>query len=331
MRTVVLPLGAMFPWLARYAGLRRKFLLAGTASALIAIAGLQVQAEAKTRMLLVGVADYNEESGIRDLLGPRNDVSIMWRLFKSRGADPKDIAVLSDGVPAGADYPVLNGAATIGNIRAAFDRITAETEPGDDFIFYYSGHGTRQPDNNPEQEIEPEADGYDQVLLPADVGPYDPTGGSIKNALVDDELGLKLDSIRAKGTFVWAIIDSCHSGTATRGESVTRSIDPVLLGVPEKGEASGAAGGTRAGNRQGAIVSKDENDLVGFYAVDAFDEAIERPFTGYDLPMVGNGKTQRMGVFTNSLHHALSQGTAQTFADLAREISADLTTDRSGG
>ena len=307
----------------------KKFLLAGTASALLAFTGLSSHAEAKTRMLLIGVADYNEESGIRDLLGPRNDVSIMWRLFKSRGVDPKDITVLSDGVPQGAEYPVLNGTATIGNIRAAFDKIAAETGPDDDFVFYYSGHGTRQPDNDPAAEIEPEADGYDQVLLPSDVGPYDPTGGGITNALVDDELGEKLNAIRAKGTFVWAIIDSCHSGTVTRGDSVTRSIDPASLGVPEKSET--AASATRGGTRKGAIVSKNENDLVGFYAVDAFDEAIERPFTGYNMPMVGDGKTQRMGVFTNALHHALTQGTAQTFADLAREISADLTTDRSGG
>lgn len=309
----------------------KKFLLAGTASVLLALAGLTSAAEAKTRMLLIGVADYNDASGIRDLLGPRNDVSIMWRLFKSRGVAPEDITVLSDGVPEGPDYPVVNGAATIGNIRAAFDKIAAETGPDDDFVFYYSGHGTRQPDNDPEAEIEPEADGYDQVLLPSDVGPYDPTEEGIKNALVDDELGQKLDAIRAKGTFVWAIIDSCHSGTVTRGDSVTRSIDPASLGVPEKSATAGSASATRGGTRKGAIVSKNENDLVGFYAVDAFDEAIERPFTGYSLPMVGDGKTQRMGVFTNALHHALTQGTAQTFADLAREISADLTTDRSGG
>ena len=306
----------------------KKYLMAGTAGILLALTGLPTQAEARTRMLLIGSADYNDASGIRDLLGPRNDVSIMWRLFKSRGVDPKDITVLSDGIPAGADYPAMNGPATIGNIRTAFDKIAGETGPKDDFIFYYSGHGTRQPDNDPAAEIEPEADGYDQVLLPTDTGPYDPTGASIQNALVDDELGQKLDAIRSKGTFVWAIIDSCNSGTVTRGDSVTRSIDPASLGVPEKAETTGA---TRGGNRQGVLVSKGTNDLVGFYAVDAFDEAIERPFTGYNLPMVGEGKTQRMGVFTNALHHALTQGTAQTYADLAREISADLTTDRSGG
>jgi len=308
----------------------KKYLMAGTASALLALAAAQSEAEAKTRMLLVGVASY-EDTAIRDLLGPRNDVSIMWRLFKSRGVAPEDITVLSDGIPEGSDYPVLNGAATIANIRTAFDKIAAETGPEDDFVFYYSGHGTRQPDDNPQEEIEPELDGWDQVLLPADSSPSDPAADSVKNGLVDDELGQKLDAIRSKGTFVWAIIDSCHSGTVTRGDSITRSIDPATLGISEKPRTANTDGATRGGSRKGTIVSKNESDLVGFYAVDASDEAIERPFIGYNLPMVGDGKTQRMGVFTNALHHALMQGTAQTFADLAREISADLTTDRSGG
>ena len=45
-------------------------------------------AEAKTMALLVGPADYNTQSGITDLLGPRNDVSILWRALKSRRAHP---------------------------------------------------------------------------------------------------------------------------------------------------------------------------------------------------------------------------------------------------
>src|SRR5687768_12905937 len=155
----------------------KQFLLAGTACALLALTSLSSTAEAKTRMLLIGVASY-EETAIRDLLGPRNDVSIMWRLFKSRGVAPEDMTVLGDGVPEGPDYPVLDGAPTIANIRSAFDRIVAETGPEDDFIFYYSGHGTRQPDNDPAAEIEPEADGWDQVLLPSDSGPSDPAADS---------------------------------------------------------------------------------------------------------------------------------------------------------
>jgi hypothetical protein len=51
----------------------KSLLLAG------ALLALPAHAEARTMALLVGVADYNEASGIRDLLGPRNDVSILWR------------------------------------------------------------------------------------------------------------------------------------------------------------------------------------------------------------------------------------------------------------
>ena len=309
----------------------KKYLMAGTAAGLLALSALSTAAEARTRMLLIGVASYNKESGIPSLLGPRNDVTILWRHFtKLRGIDPKDIIVLTDGLPESPDYPVINGEPTIANIRAALDKLAAESTDKDDVIFYYSGHGTTQPDMEPEKELEPEPDGNDQVLLPSDTGPFDPLGRGIKNSLVDDELGERLSAIRAKGAFVWAIIDSCHSGTVTRGDTVTRSVDPSLLGVPEKPEGTQHSA-TRGASRKGALSSGAENDIVGFYAVDAYYEAIERPFEGYDAPMVGDKKKQRMGVFTNALHHALTNGTAQTYADLAREISADLATDRTGG
>ncbi|CAN5129839.1 hypothetical protein BH10PSE7_BH10PSE7_37520 [soil metagenome] len=301
-------------------------LLAASAAAFLA---LNSGAEARTRILLVGVADYNEPSGIHDLLGPRNDVTAMWRLFKSRGVDPADMTVLSDGLPVSPDFPAIKGPPTFANITGALDTLAEISDPKDDVVLFYSGHGTQQPDNDPANEIEPEPDGLDQVLLPSDTGPYDPMGGGIKNSLVDDLLGKKLDAVRAKGTFVWAIIDSCSSGTVTRGEDVTRSVDPQSLGVPEF--KVDPAKIVRAGKREGTLKVTESNDLVGFYAVDAFDQAIERPFPGYSIPMVGEGKTQRMGVFTYILHNALTRGTARTYADLAREVSADLATDRSGG
>ena len=68
-------------------------------------------AQAKTMALLVGVADYNEGSGIKDLLGPRNDVSILWRALKARGVDTADIAVLTDNLPSDQNYPVAKGLA----------------------------------------------------------------------------------------------------------------------------------------------------------------------------------------------------------------------------
>lgn len=277
--------------------------------------------------LLVGVADYDAANSIRDLYGPRNDVTIMWRLLKSRGVDPADIAVLTDGLPADAKFPVPKGLAHYKTIVSELDHLVDAAKPGDTVIFYYSGHGITQPDLDPASEPEPESDGQDQVLLPSDVGPYNPVDDGIKNGLVDDELGAKLSAIEAKGAFVWAVIDACHSGTVTRGSDVTRTVDPSILGIPQITTRSASRGGTRAG----ALSAKGDGKLVGFYAVDAFDQAIERPFPDYDLPMTGSGDTQRMGVFTYHLHRALLRGTAQTYRDLAQEIVADLTGDRSGG
>jgi len=283
--------------------------------------------EAKTLALLVGVADYDEGNGIRDLHGPRNDVTIMWRMLKSRGANPADVAVLTDGLPAQPDFPNAKGLPQYKNIIAELDHLIGTARPGDTVIFYYSGHGITQPDLDPASESEPETDGQDQVLLPSDVGPYNPIEDGIKNGLVDDELGAKLSAIQAKGAFVWAVIDACHSGTVTRGSDVTRTVDPAVLGIPQTVTRSATRGGTRAG----AISLKGDGKLVGFYAVDAYDQAIERPFAGYDLPMTGDGDTQRMGVFTYHLHRALQRGTAQTYRDLAQEVVADITGDRSGG
>lgn len=289
-------------------------------------------AEARTLALLVGVADYDEASGIHDLLGPRNDVAILWRALKSRKVDPADITVLADGLPTGENFPVAKGLAHSSDILNELDRLAQSAAKGDTVLFYYSGHGTTQPDNPAEPEDEPEADGMDQVILPSDVGKYDPIKMTLKNAIIDDVLGRKIAAIRAKGAFVWAVIDACHSGTVTRGDTITRSVNPADLGIPASAivPAQASRGGTREGTMH-AVAKPGEGGLAGFYAVESYDEAIERPFPGYNLPMVGDDQTQRMGVFTYLLHRALTRNSAQTFRDLAQEIVAELNTDGTGG
>ncbi len=302
----------------------QSILVAGAMLALPAIA------EAKTMALLVGSADYNTQSGITDLLGPRNDVSILWRALKSRDVKTEDITVLTDHLPVSDDFPVAKGLAQSTNILAEFDRLAEVAEKGDTVIFYYSGHGTRQPDNPAEPEDEPEADGMDQVLLPTDVGAYDPIKMTLKNAIIDDVLGRKITAIRAKGAFVWAVIDACHSGTVTRGDTVTRSVDPASLGIPAAAPVQASRSATREGTMKVKAVA-GEGGLVGFYAVESYDQAIERPFPGYNLPMAGEGKEQRMGVFTYLLHRALTRNTASTYRDLAQEIMSELNMDHTGG
>jgi hypothetical protein len=294
------------------------------------VAAASGHAEARTLALLVGVAAYNEASGIHSLLGPRNDVTMIWRALKARGVSPADITVLTDGLPAGPDFPAVKGPPVSHDILGELDRLAHDARGGDTVIFYYSGHGTRQPVDPRRVDDEPEADGMDQVLLPADVGAYDPITLTIRNAIVDNTLGDKLTAIRATGAFVWAVVDACHAGTVTRGEEVTRSVDPQTLGVPMPPQKDFSHGGERHGTLRAVRVA-GEGGLAGFYAVESYDEAIERPFPGYNLPMVGEGNKQRMGVFTYFLHRALSANAATSYRDLAEEIVADMNGDHTGG
>ncbi len=188
------------------------------------------------------------------------------------------------------------------NILNELDRLAQTAAKGDTVLFYYSGHGTRQPDNPAEPEDERRPTAWTRCCCRRDVGAYDPIKMTLKNAIIDDVLGRKIAAIRARGAFVWAVIDACHSGTVTRGETVTRSVDPARLGIPEVPPQA-----TRGGTREGTMKASSCPAKAGwwvFYAFESYDEAIERPFPGYDLPMVGDEQTQRMGVFTYLLHRA---------------------------
>lgn len=297
-----------------------------------ALAGLAfcVPAQAKTIALLVGVAKYDEPK-IPSLLGPRNDVTMIWRALKARGVDPADITVLTDGLPDNPDFPKAKDRATHDAILNGLDDLAAHATKGDTVLFYYSGHGDLQPADPKRNQDEPEADGMDQILLPADIGPYDPIDVTYKNAIVDNDLGDKIDAVRAKGAFVWAVIDACHSATATRGDAVVRAADLSVLGTPTiQPQPNPNAGNDRHGELRSKHI-EGQGGLAGFFAVDTSDRAIEAPLTGYNLPMVGEGKTQRMGLFTYHLHRMLTANTASTFRDLAQEIVGDMALDRTGG
>ena len=71
---------------------------------------------------------------------------------------------------------------------------------------------------------------------PSDIGPWEDDVGAVQNALVDDEIGALIDGLRAKGADVWAVFDSCHSGTVTRGveedDVRMRQVPPDALGIP---------------------------------------------------------------------------------------------------
>lgn len=276
--------------------------------------------------LMVAVTQYDEKA-IRSLEGPNNDIILMWRELRRRGFEPADVTVLADNLPARNDTPRASSAPTRAAILDGLKALAAKASAGDFVLFQFSGHGSTQPVTDPAAQIEPEPDGRDQVLLPRDSGRYDAKAGTIRNAIIDDELALALDAIRLKGATVWAVIDACHAGTVTRsvGESVTRSVRASTLDVPAgPGPASATAAPAQRSGTVTARTAPGKAPLIGFYAVDSRAEAIERPFPNYAPGLAGRAGQERIGVFTAHLVRAMAAGKAATFRDLARLVASDM-------
>jgi hypothetical protein len=265
-------------------------------------------ARAEVRALLIGVSDYAEETGIHDLKGPRNDVLLMRDVLRKRGVD--DILVLADGVDDAA-RPKLAA------IEAAFAAITRRAQRGDLVYLHMSGHGTRQHDLNGD-----EADGLDEVFLPADVEIAGPGGKVIPNALTDDRIGQLIEEIRATGADVWLVMDSCHAGSGMRNLTsmiAVRHVDPQTLGI-EPGSATPEAS---AIDTQTAERIEGKGRYLAFYATRANDVAREGDLARGSVSM-GEGDNAWFGLFSSAIAVRLDAGQPLSYRQLFQAVLSDL-------
>ena len=105
---------------------------------------------------------------------------------------------------------------TYENVIRAFKHLTEKADPGDHVYVHYSGHGGRTPTLLPEVKGE---GGIDEALVPIDIG------NSTARYVRDVELAKLLQNMVTKGLRVTMVLDSCHSGGATRGpDSAIRGV-----------------------------------------------------------------------------------------------------------
>lgn len=252
---------------------------------------------ARQYALLVGVSSYPALQAGLQLRGPQNDVQLGKSILKDAGFAAADIRMLANGVKE------ANGEPTKQAILNELDALAARAQQGDYVYLQFGGHGSQQPAQK--NKIPTETDGLDEIFLPVDVGQWDGSAGSVKNALRDDELGRKLDAIRAKGAFVWAVFDACHSGNITRGgsdpDTRERRADPSALGIPQAlmDEVGQEAGHTRGGPAapESALgdSGKPGGGYVYFYAAQTTETTPETRFPE------GEADKKFFGVFTYTL------------------------------
>jgi hypothetical protein len=87
------------------------------------------------------------------------------------------------------------------NILKAIDLLVKDLKPGQNVFFHYSGHGGRIPDQSKD-----EVTGMDSCIHPY--------SGSVVETISDDELRQRLSEKIPVGCKCFAVLDSCHSGTA---------------------------------------------------------------------------------------------------------------------
>lgn len=166
--------------------------------------------------LLVSINKYKAgKDVITELSGAENDTDLMFDLLvQDYGFDKNNIEVLK-GANATAD-----------NIRKGFDRLiqkALESKKANKeaiIVFHYSGHGSQVP-NQPDDKDDEQDDGKDETIVP-----YDSRQGGIHD-IRDDELDDYFAELSQSTPNITLIFDSCHSGTASRGDEnlIARLVD----------------------------------------------------------------------------------------------------------
>ena len=289
-------------------------------AALALCAGAEGTAPAADRALLVGCTKYPYLDLRFELEGPAQDVRLMKRLLVDRfGTDPSNIVALWEEATTAELLP------TRANIEREFRRLAEVSGPGDQVVVLLAGHGSQQPDDDPDNPDDYEPDGMDEIFLPRDVKGWDGSQGTVVNAIVDDELRVWLNDIRRTGAFVWVIVDACHSGTMVRGgaREVLRQVRPAALEIPAEAirearrRAVAVAPPEGAPPAAGLVRTADPlpGGMVAIYASQSHEPTVER-----ELPPDA-AQREVYGLLSYTINEVLTQATAPlTYRELAERV-----------
>jgi hypothetical protein len=264
---------------------------------------------AETRALVVGVSGYPALAESIRLTGPKNDSREFANTLVRLGVPANNVTVLADGVSNLAPGIATPGPGAKAAILSQLDKLAATSKRGDLVVFYFSGHGSQQPDLDGDEQ-----GGADEIFLPYDVGHWGADG--IENALVDDELRGRIDKILATGADFFGVIDACHSATGFRdlpGEDArSREVAPTELGVPDFAPAI-----TRSLTLAATDQVPGRGRAAFFYAAQESEEALEK------VPPNGE-EGQNFGVFTYNLVKRLNETPHLTYRNLHQAVMSDI-------
>jgi hypothetical protein len=176
--------------------------------------------------LLIGVDFYfpnrlPDGGSYGHLSGCVRDISYVEAFLKSRLDLPDDHITKLTATNSGQGKPTEPETdwPTYANMVTAFRQVIDQTQPGDRVYVHYSGHGGRTTTAYPELK----SDGRDEGLVPTDIG------AASARYLRDVEIHHLLQEMVEKELILTVVLDSCHSGGATR------AVNGQILGATPRG------------------------------------------------------------------------------------------------
>ena len=176
----------------------------------------------KIYALLVGINDYSKVPDTSNLYGCINDIETVEEYLRNRIAtkNGKWKLVENSEVP----WKLTDSLATRQAIIDGFEKHLCNAESEDVVLFYYAGHGSQEP--APDIFSSVEQDGKLETFVCYDSRTHHAENNKVRD-LADKELNYLIEKIAKKDPHILVILDSCHSGTATRDpEVVERQANP---------------------------------------------------------------------------------------------------------
>lgn len=175
-------------------------------------------AEPVKRALIIAIGDYPDSLGWGKI-SSTNDVPLIMRALEGQGFKAQNITLITDRK------------ATKSGIVNAMNTLIRTAGKGDIIVVHYSGHGQQISDDNGD-----EIDKLDETLVSWDAPAYYNKGYTGEKHLRDDEFGELISALRLKigsDGQILVFMDSCHSGTGTRGEKpavkIRGGLDPLII------------------------------------------------------------------------------------------------------
>ena len=225
----------------------------------------------------------------------------------------KDLAIAKYAFKPENITTLLNADAGRQRIIAELEKLVANAKKGDVVFFYYAGHGSQVKNS-----LSAESDKKDETIVPADAwkkGVPD---------IRDKELAKYFNLLLDKGVLLTVIMDSCHSGSGSRGDNFLydppkaryieeANYDAKDATLPQRPEERGALILAAAQDFEFAKEHRDENNVPHGAFTSALlkatqqlsvDAAANDLYVSLSAIMKYYGKTQEPSIAGNAARRA---------------------------